>query len=604
MTIKRFLLAGLLLPAAWSQGLRAQSAPPPSFGETMEVNVVNVEVYVTDKAGRRAGGLKKDDFTVFEDGRKVEISNFEAVERRVETAAATAAPAPAAGRESAPAPPPPAGPAPAIDPESRLSLVVFIDNLHLRSDHRTRAVEQIRKFLAGTVRPGDRVMLVTYDTGLRTRQTFTDDRGALDAALRNAETLPAFGQQEDQNRRTAFESVVDLHKVQPCDIAMIKPVEAYATQVQQDALRSIGALRVTINSLSGIPGRKAVLYVSDGVSITPGEELFEAAADLCNGKMATLGLPTVYERHAVGAADDGGFSPEQAALEAQKYSVAKKLEDLAAHASADRVTFYTLQASGLTGLAAADAGFDATERLLQTTVVQQIQTTNLRGSLNALAADTGGRAMLDANDFLSELGRMQEDFESYYSLGYTPPHTGDGKVHKVEVKLKRPGLRVRYRQSYRDKPPLERVADRTLAALYYGIEDNPLGIAIEIGDQAAAESGQYSVPVQLRIPLFKLAILNQQESFQGKLRILVAVRDEQGSASPLRMVEVPLNIPRKEVLSAMGQYYVYTLTLKMKPGSQHVAVAVRDELAAATSYLSRAVMVGGAPPRTASAGHP
>ena len=57
---------------------------------------------------------------------------------------------------------------------------------------------------------------------------------------------------------------------------------------------------------------------------------------------------------------------------------------------------------------------------------------------------------------------------------------------------------------------------------------------------------------------------------------------------------MPLNIPPKEVLNAMGQYYVYTLTLKMKTGEQHVAVAVHDEVAATTSYLTRPVAVGAA----------
>jgi hypothetical protein len=108
------------------------------------------------------------------------------------------------------------------------------------------------------------------------------------------------------------------------------------------------------------------------------------------------------------------------------------------------------------------------------------------------------------------------------------------------------------------------------------------------------------VPVRLKIPLFKLAILNQQDTYRGKLRLLVATRDENGGASPVRQVEVPLNIPRKEVLSALGQYYVYTLTLKLKPGLQHVAVAVRDEIATTTSYLSRPVTVNA----TASASHP
>jgi len=258
------------------------------------------------------------------------------------------------------------------------------------------------------------------------------------------------------------------------------------------------------------------------------------------------------------------------------------------------VTFYTLQASGLqTSTVSAELDGGRQERLIETGTIQQIQTANLKGSLTALAADTGGRAMLDANDFLPGLARMQEDFDTYYSLGYTPAHLGDGRDHRIEVKVKRPGLRVRYLQSYRDKPAMEKVADRTLAALLHGIEDNPLDVEIEIGDPAAAEGGQYAVPVRLKVPLFKLAILSQPDGgYYGKLRVLVATRDEVGGTSAVRRVEVPLEIPRKEVLNAMGQYYVYTLTLKMKPGAQHVAVAVRDDIAAATSYLSRPVTVG------------
>ncbi|HET9210283.1 MAG TPA: VWA domain-containing protein [Thermoanaerobaculia bacterium] len=583
------LSAVLLLPLP----LSAAAPAPPSFGETVEVNVINVDVYVTDRSGHRVTGLKKGDFEVLEDGKAVAVSNFEEITPAGRPAAREASPA----APSAPGAPAAAAPAEAPDPQRQLSLVVFVDNLHIRPQNRARAVEQIRKFLARSVQPGDRVMLATYDNNLRVRLPFTGDRQAVDAALREIERLPAYGQQEDSGRREAYRTMLELHSIHKCGAEIIKPVEGYAEQTRADALRTVGALTVTINSLSGVPGHKALLFVSDGISITPGEELFEAAGDLCGGAPAE-GISTKDDSlegpHADAIQDAQGakYSPEQAALDAQRYSVAKRFEDLAAHASANRVTFYTLQASGLQTTASVEGGVD--ERLLQSGTVQQIQTTNLKGSLTALAVDTGGRAMLDANDFLPELARMQEDFESYYSLGYTPAHNGDGRDHKIEVKLKRPGLQVRYRQTYRDKPMLEKMADRTLAALFHGFEENPLEVQIEIGDLSPAGDGQYSVPVRLRIPLFKLAILNQDEIYRGKLRLLVATRDENGGASPVRQVEVPLNIPRKEVLSALGQYYLYTLTLKMKPGAQHVAVAVRDEIAATTSYLSRPVQVGAA----------
>ena len=109
----------------------------------------------------------------------------------------------------------------------------------------------------------------------------------------------------------------------------------------------------------------------------------------------------------------------------------------------NRVTLYTLQASGLQGSPPPTRAPDPEERLFQaprSSSVRDGRTTRARCS--ALADDTGGRAILDANDFLPELARMQEDFSSFYSLGYTPAHTGDGRDHKIEVKVKRPGLRA------------------------------------------------------------------------------------------------------------------------------------------------------------------
>jgi VWFA-related protein len=385
-------------------------------------------------------------------------------------------------------------------------------------------------------------------------------------------------------------------------------------------------MTLLVNSLSGVPGRKAVLHVSDGLPLTPGEEVFQFLAEICGGHGTTgLGRSSGLARDAVEGSQIGpgagtgntdpdaalqvfdiaALKPEsyrgvsQAPMDAQNYSVAKNLQALAAHANAHRVTLYTLQASGLQGSGSADASVGPRERMLQFPMIDTLQRANLRDSLQLLADETGGRAIINTNQFLPDLSRMREDFSTLYSLGVAPAHNGDGREHKLAVKLNRPGLQLRYRQSYRDKPAVERSVDRTLAALYYGIEENPLDVAVEIGDQAPAEGGQYSVPVRLRIPLFKLAILNQNETYQGKLRLLVAVRDEEGGTSPVRQVEVPLNIPRKDVLNAMGQYYVYTLTLKMKPGLQHVAVTVRDDLGATTSYLSRTVtagLVAAAPP--------
>jgi len=587
-------LSALLL-VAWMPAFSASPPAEPSFGGAVEVNVVNVDVYATGKDGHRINGLGKGDFELLEDGKRVAISNFEVV----------VASAPQAGGVPAGSAPPGA----TVTLEDPLNLVVYFDDFNIRPPHRTRVLKQLGEFLAHQLAPGDRVMLVTEDLGLNVRVPFTSDPAAIAKGLREIGTLAAHGDESDRDRSQAFRSILTLQQASlsdpvdptPCPQNIVTPAHSYATSRRNEVLRTISSLTVLVNSLSGVPGRKALLHVSDGLPLNPGEELFQLLLELCGG-LGNSGLvkdssdptdPNVpYDARSIGP--QAYQAASQAMLDAQGYSVAKNLQALAAHANAQRVTLYTLQASGLQGTAASDASVGPEERMLQSPSIGTSLRANHQSSLQLLADETGGRSILDANDVLPDLARMKEDFSSFYSLGFTPAHASDGREHKIEVRAKRPGVRLRYRQSYRDKPAFEKVVDRTFAALYYDIEDNPLAIQVEIGDQTPAEEGQYAVPVRLKIPLFKLAILNREETFQGKLRLLVATRDAAGGTSPMRQLEVPLNIPRKEVLSALGQYYIYTLTLKMKPGVQHVAVAVRDEIAATTSYLSRPVTVGAA----------
>jgi VWFA-related protein len=567
----RLRAASLLLLAASAPALAAQArtAPPPpsapGFGEVVEVNVINIEVYATDKAGNRVNGLKKEDFALFEDGKPTEITNFAIAEA---SAAPEASPQ---GSVAAPEAAVPDGGSPAV-PDNPLSLVLFVDNVHLHPGSRTRALEQVRRFLSQNVRKGDRVMLATGDPELHVRQPFTDDLAALDAALRGMELLSVRGGEADRARSTALRTLISIQELNvqqgdPCGLDVLTPVESYAESTRDDVLRALKSLTLLVNSLAGVPGRKAVIHISDGLPVNPGEELFEVLFKACGGT---------------------------AMLDAQKFGTAGNLSALTAHANANRVTLYPIQASGLQGNAAADAELERSEKDLQDPTLQSMKTANFQSSLSAMASDTGGRAILNANDFLPDLGRVRQDFSNYYSIGYASVHTGDGREHRIEVKAKKPGIKLRYRQGYRDKPLAERMVDRTLAALLHGLEDNPLDIAVEIGDQTPSSSGTgtVAVPVRLKIPLFKLAVLNRDQRFQGSLRLFVVTRNQEGVNSAVRQVRVPLDIPRNQVLTAMGQFYVYTLTLQLAPGEQRVAVAVRDEIAATTSFLSRDIFVG------------
>src|SRR4029453_12289951 len=85
-------------------------------------------------------------------------------------------------------------------------------------------------------------------------------------------------------------------------------------------------------------------------------------------------------------------------------------------------------------------------------MVDSVYFSNLQSPLQMLAHETGGQALLNMNVALPALERVAADFDTYYSLGYTPAHSGDGRYYKLEVKLKnKKGMTVRHRDGYRDK---------------------------------------------------------------------------------------------------------------------------------------------------------
>ncbi len=476
-------------------------------------------------------------------------------------------------------------------------------------------------------------MVVSYEQGFTVRLPFTSDPAAVGTALAEIEKLATGGAAIDLQRQQAFRevmaiqeaSVADFTNPRPCPLEIARPAHEFAQIRRDEVTRTLGSLTVLVNSLSGVPGRKAVLYVSDGIPATPGEEVFQFLAELCGGgSSAGLGRSTpgntqeteilkddepgedgrvlnrnprqpsldplaVYDAAALGPWSYKAGS--QAPIDAQTYTLVKQLGALVAHSNAQRVTLYTLQASGAEAPAASNAAAGTTDRLFQFASIGTAQRASLQNSLYAMADGTGGRAMLDVNDFRPELARMREDFESYYSLGFTPNHKAAGGEHRLEVRVRRKGAKLRYRESYRDKTPIERAVDRTLSALLYDIEDNPLKIEMELGEQSPGPSGTVALPVRLRIPLAKVAVLRGDGVYEGNLRVLVATRTVDGRASAVKQVPVPVRIPKDDVLHALGQFYVYTLTLNLVPGEQKVAVGVRDDTSATTSYLSRAVTV-------------
>jgi len=550
----------------------AQPQESEIFIDRVDVNVVNVEVFVTDGQGRRVTDLTADDFEVYEDGRQVEISNFYKIARadRVETAFEEDRAL--VGGQPRPAPP-------EIPKDQQLNLLVYFDNYNLRPGSRNRVIADMQGFVEDRLNQGDNVMLVTYTRSIEVLQPFTRDREALFESIGKIRKMAGYREITEAERREAFRNVNFALQARADDAgaafdAALDFVEVYIQKQQDDLQRSINALQQVTRSLAGLPGRKAVLYVSDGLDQLPGQDLYQH-------------LTEAFTR---GASINGRKVDRP--IDILNFWDPQIFQDIVADANAHQVTFYTLDAGGSSGsslLSAENEQLGSTGGGLPGIDAQR--TANLQAQLIDISERTGGTAIRNTTNFDGALETVSGDFDSFYSLGYRSPRGGDGKYHKIEVKVNRPGLRVRHRNGYVDKPEGELVADRTLSSLLLDLEANPLGINIDFGKPEKVGRKQFVLPMIIRIPVRDLTLLPQGDEEQGRLSIFLAVRDEEGGISKLHKFPLPISFPSDKVEEIRGSEIGYRTNLKLEKGTPKIAVGVWDELSGTESFVHKRVQV-------------
>ncbi len=533
------LLAFLLLLSAVPV-VAAEEVPLESFVDQVEVNVVNVEVFVTDKKGRRVTDLGPEDFELYEDGRPVEITNFYAMEGRPSPGDG-AAPAVAAG-----------APAPAVPEEQRLSLLVFVDHLNIRPAQRTPVMKSLDGFLDERLDQGDRVMLVGYAGGIEVVQPFTTDRRLVaqgikhldnTAALRPAQ-LTADHFSERWRSMDGHEGVMSGHM--------------HMTGRRQEAriilLSTIAAIEDVVRFLGTQSGRRAILYVSEGMPLMGMDRstrhLFRKIP-----RMANAHLVTFYALDARGPRDETlGVEYDQTAIGCDPL--------------------------GGDGRTVAEASTDW----------------EIEESLITMAAPTGGASYSGTTNFAESLRRLGEDFNTFYSLGYASPSTGDIQFHKIKVKVRGKGLKVRHRGGYLEKPLAERVADRFLASVLLGQDNNPLGIQMAIGEPETNGPEKYTLPILIKIPSGLVTFLPREDVLEGRLRIYLAVQEENSRLSLVRELPYPLSVPFSEVARFAAGAIGYQASLEIGAGARKIGVGVWDEISGTESFIATAVDVGASEP--------
>jgi VWFA-related protein len=399
----------------------AQQQPAPSATFQVEVNFVDIDAVVTDERGNFVSDLTKDDFLLLDDGKPQEISTFSLVDIPMPSAAAR-----------------PSSGTPAMSdvksneqPISGRLYVIVLDDLNVAPMRTKVVVNAARQLIERHFGPND-MAAITYTSG-RTdgAQEFTSERAALLAAIdkfQGRKLRSSVIEKADQYFQQHLKEL-EINQPNPDD------PDASSGPPQSGTVRGpIGYSDITTDADDFERGHRA-------------QQVLNAL-----GKLAEVMGGIRGRRKAVVMFSEGIDYPIYDIFGSQAAtSVMMATRNAIAAAARANVSFFSVDPRGLVGMtseaielnAAADVhlGFDAKGLLADMYLSQD--------SLRTLAEETGGYAAVNSNNVTTALNRIVRLNSTYYVLGYYPKDaTRDGRFHKIEVRTRRPDLRVSARKGY------------------------------------------------------------------------------------------------------------------------------------------------------------
>jgi len=545
-----FALALVIAPPAHGQA--PPPTPAPRFADSVEVRVANLEVHVTDRHGRPVTGLRREDFTVLEDGEVREIVNFLAV--------AGAQPAAAEPGDAAAATLPGAS-----DAETTVRLAIFVDSFNLHIFNRKGVLKELVRFVRERPAVISEISVVSFDGAFHVVQPFTADLGRIEVALAGMEEETGGGVQKVVARKLAEETVSGAHS----EAAALAAARAYAAEVRDGSRRTLLCLRELVATLAGARGRSVLLVVSDGFQLRAAEDVFERVA-------AT-------------------YRSAAAATEALSFDVSDRFDELTSYANASGVTFYTIGATGVqppdyvsaehgspfSGFGRSRGG--SSGRSITESMLEMMRNAAMREPLEGLASETGGKALINRASLLGDLEEMAEGLSSYYSLGFEPAPPFDGRERRLEVRVARNGVRVSHRNSVRLKSQEEEAVDAVLAAVHGVSADNRLGFKVAVAPPPYRRSDSaVLLPVAFLVPCRAVALMPSGDQLEGSVELVAVARDPSGRlSSPVSVVrEIRVAPSEADELCVVGA------TLEVRPGHNTLGLGVRDLAGGATSTVA------------------
>ena len=552
----RILLTGI---AALAPSVNAQEA---QFTGEATVNIIEVPVRVIDPAtGAVVTGLTAKDFRIFENGRKVKISNFAEIARTT-NAAATADPAHTNSAQ-----------------QKTVEMVFFFDLYLMKKGERDQAVEALQTRYT-SIPDGEEVSIVAFDGSLTTFADRSSERREVLEALdevaqmrpRGMEHEAAFTQELADGPVTGTRDRYFYERKQRSD--------EYVFELERRVGQVAGAISATMARYARAEGRKVLVAFTPGHPRTRWAPSY-ASVDFANdaARYPTKGLWTDL---ALEASDLGStlYAVDSSGLQANTTEDTTESDIGRINAVDDNPA-----SSGPSNPQAAPALSDTNYAFGSDN--SQVEHRAVDGAGPQRPPDFGGRRHRRRGLFRQRARRgedVSKSLDHFYSLAYVADHSGDGERHTIEVTLRSNSpYELQYRRAYVDQSPGERSATRLRSTMLFGGDANPLAVRIELGEPegrlriGAAGSKRVRIAGQAKIPIGRLEMVEQGDSFVGRVAVTVFSEDAGGNQSKPVSGVAPIAVPAAEIGQARARgYFSYVLTVELEGGRQKLWVGVED----------------------------
>lgn len=548
-----------------------------TFQENVQVDLVRVDLLVTDASGRPIPDLSPSEVHLEIDGHAQPISSLEplTVEGRPGATSAVTAAAPSSG----PASPPSAAPAapaatqvPGAAGPAAYAMEIFVDETSSEQFNRNNAYRELSQLLDQGLPSGTLLALQRFDGTLHLECSWTTDLAKIRAAL----------------------SVMQSHSFQPRIAApgRMSPSRGGAgATASSPGLGVLEAAQYLERSVSGViealqryptdvARRRSLVLVTDGaLFLSPTEVVEELVA---SSESSADRLPGPFKDAAAQAdADKDNRLLSESSSKPRWFSQWTDATDLAMRRGIEIIPARSaaLESGGnntaefALGPQSSSSGSGRVSRRGAAPVGTSVWA---GAGMEQVAEITGGDAILSRSNFGKDLRKEVDQGSTGYVLTFKDPHAGDHRFHQIAIRVDRPKARLRFRHGYRAAGAAASLAERAIGALYVAPTENALG--------ARAESRvlhKSPTSIELGVLVSYPPISGAAPDAAREVRIIGACATDSGKRSE------PFLIRATGKLTTLpeGPLILVPIRVRLEPGTVGLGLAVRDEATGIVSTL-------------------